>query len=353
MGSIAYYAAGVAWASIFGFSFLVTKSALDSFGPFTLLFLRFALAFGALALLAALRVVKLDYKGKPKAPLALVCALQPVAYFAFETFGVRATATSTAGLILGAMPAAVAAASVPLLKERLSKVQIGGLALSVAGVAAVVLAGTGGSSDGRQADSLTGIALVIGALACAALYNVYSRKASARFTPVETTFAMMASGAAAFAVPAIVELSIGSRAALGRGGAAAACLPGVSEAAGLAGGWAGLLSAPAAAWGAIAYLGILSSVVAFFLVNLSLSRLKAAQAAVFGALVTLVSLAAGVVARGEAFGPLRAFAAAAIIAGVLLTNLGKDTARGRGTFAAGGVPKGGSPKADAPDAASR
>ncbi len=281
--------AGCGWAGIFGLSFLVTKSALEAFTPFQILFLRFALATAVLGLLAAIGVTKLRYRGKPKGILALTCLFQPILYFLFETYGVRDTATSTAGLILGAMPAAVAALAVPLLKERLSAPRAAGLLLSVGGVALVTVAG---GSDGS--DSARGMALVGLALACASFYNIYSRKASAWYGPAEITFAMMASGAAVFGLLALAERAAGGPPL------AARLSPG--------------------AVGAIAYLGLLSSVLAFFLVNLTLSRLKAAQSAVFGALVPAISLAAGALLRGESVGAAKLLGAAAILAGLWATN---------------------------------
>ncbi|OHD17703.1 MAG: hypothetical protein A2Y38_01120 [Spirochaetes bacterium GWB1_59_5] len=307
MGSWKAYAAGVSWSSIFGLSFLVTKGALEAFSPVTLLFLRFALATAALGLLALAGIVKLGYRGKPMLPLVLICLFQPILYFTFETFGLREVASSTAGLIIGALPAAVAALSAPLLREHLAKRQVAGLLLSIAGVALVVMAGDSGSGSGANKavaaaggaapDSLRGILLVVGAMVSAAFYNVYSRKASVRYSPAETTFAMMISGAVFFGLLVMLEAARN--------------------------GWSGLFSrATPAAWGAVAYLGILSSVVAFFLVNLSLARLKAAQASIFGTLTTLVSLVAGVLLRAEPFGLVQVLGASGIVLGVWMTNAG-------------------------------
>lgn len=284
--------AGAGWSTIFGLSFLMTKGALDAFRPSTLLFLRFATATAALGGLAAIGIARLDYRGKPKLPLALVCLFQPVLYFALETYGLRETRSSTAGLILGALPAAVAALSAVALKERLSARQAIGLAASVLGVAAVALAG-GGTEGG--ADSPRGIALIACALASAAVYNVLSRRARLAYSPAELTFAMMASGTAVFGLLALAD-------SLASGGA---FLP---------------PRVPAQAWLAVAYLGLLSSVLAFFLVNLSLSRLKASQAAVFGGLTPCVALAAGVLFRGESAGWLQLCGAAAILVGIWATN---------------------------------
>jgi drug/metabolite transporter (DMT)-like permease len=285
------FLAGIAWSSIFGFSFLVTKSALVAFTPFELLALRFTLAALALLALALAGIIKPSYKGKPKGILAMVCLFQPVIYFTCETFGIKGTASSTAGLILGALPAAVAALSVPMLNERLSARRTAGLILSVAGVALVALAGGGNGG----ADSPVGVLLVTGALVSAAFYNIFSRRASRFYGPEEITLAMMVSGAVFFGAVALAQ-------DIGKTGPSL------------------LARATPAAWGAIAYLGLLSSVVAFFLVNLSLARLKASQASVFGVLTTVVSLAAGALLRGESVGPLKVAGALAIVAGLWATN---------------------------------
>lgn len=287
--------AGTGWSSIFGLSFLMTKSALETFSPFELLFLRFALATLALGLLVLLRLVKLDFRGKPRLPLFLICLFQPVLYFACETFGLRETASSTGGLILGALPAAVAALSMPMLRERLSLRQALGLCASVGGVVLIVVDGRAGSGAGASHDSLRGLLLVVGALASAAFYNIYSRRASRTYKASEITFAMMASGAAFFGLLALAQ-------DLARGGTSLAS------------------GTTPAAWAAVAYLGLLSSVLAFFLVNLSLSKLKASQASAFGTLVTLVSLLAGLVFRGERMDPFKLLGAAAIIGGVWAVN---------------------------------
>jgi len=295
-----YYLAGLGWSSIFGLSFLVTKGALRVFTPFELLFLRFTLAAAAIVALRAIGAVKLSFRGADLRALVPVCLFQPFLYFLCETYGLGETASGTAGIILGALPAAVAAASAAMLKERLSAKQAAGLLVSVAGVVAIVASRAGGANEG--ADSLRGLFLIVGALASAAFYNVFSRKASASLGPAEITFAMMATGAVGFGALALAQdLAVGRR-------------PELAE-------------VPLGAWGAVAYLGLLSSVLAFFLVNLSLSRLKASQASVFGTLTTLISVAAGAILRGESLGPAAIAGAFAIVGGVWATNRGKPSSR--------------------------
>ncbi len=307
----ASYLAGVGYATIFGLSFLVTKGALESLDALDLLFLRFTVAALLMSLLARLGIVKLRFRGRPAAgpgadaaatgargtevrSLVLACLFQPILYFAFETLGVRESATSTAGLVIGALPACVAVLGAFMLDERLTARQTAALALSVTGVALIAVFT---SSDGGEG-STVGFLCLLGAVASATLYNIYSRKASRRFTPAETTFAMMWTGALAFGAVSIV------RGLLAEGAA-----------------WPARLATRALpAAGGILYLGVLSSVLAFFFVNFTLSRLKASQSAVFANLTTVVAVAAGVLLRGERFGLVQAAGAVLIVLGVWGTN---------------------------------
>ncbi len=291
----ANYLAGVGYALIFGFSFLVIKEALVALDPIELLAMRFCLAALIMSVLGLTRIVRLDYRGKPLRDLLVACLFQPILYFVCETYGVRESASSTAGIVLGALPAAVAVLGSIMLNERLSRRQSACLCLSILGVATIVI--WGGAIDGR-AGSLRGFLFLLGAVASATFFNIYSRKSSRSFTPVEVTFAMMWSGAVVFGGLALVRAfaSAGARGPLE------------------------LIGRAAPAWAGILYLGALSSVLAFFFVNFTLSRLKASQSVVFANLVTVVAIVAGVLIRGEAFGPLQLAGSAMIVIGVWGTN---------------------------------
>ena len=263
---------------------MASKIALEELGAFELLFLRFALATIIFALLVAFRIIKVSYRGKPLGQLLVVCLFQPILYFTLETFGIKECSTSTAGLVIGGIPVAVALLAWLILNEKTSPMRMVSLLVSLSGVGFIALSINGGEN------TLSGLLLLIGAMASASLYNVFTRKSSQSFTPMETTLAMMLSGALVFGLfvffqaPPEGSLSLWQR--------AAPVLP------------------------AIAYLGVLSSVVAFFLVNFNLSRLTASQASVFSNLSSAVSVAAGVFFRGEHFGLPQAIGATLILLGV-------------------------------------
>jgi drug/metabolite transporter (DMT)-like permease len=70
----------------------------------------------------------------------------------------------------------------------------------------------------------------------------------------------------------------------------------------------------------VIYLGVFSSVVAFFMMNYTLSKITAAESAVFANLTTVVSIIAGVVFRNEPFFKFQVVGAVLIIIGVWGTN---------------------------------
>ncbi|MCF6095563.1 EamA family transporter [Thermovorax subterraneus] len=65
------YLAGIGFSTIFGFSFLFTKNALDKVDPIKFIGFRFAVAALAVALIAALGIVRVSFKGKSLKPLFL------------------------------------------------------------------------------------------------------------------------------------------------------------------------------------------------------------------------------------------------------------------------------------------
>lgn len=132
----------------------------------------------------------------------------------------------------------------------------------------------GGSGMGDRYH-LLGMFLLIGAVLSSSLYSILSRKLSEEFTPVEMTFAMMWVGAILFNI-----IAFGSHWTNGSF-------------------WDYSFLTNWQVWSALLYLGVLSSVIAFFLMNYMLSRIAASQGAAFINLTMLVSVLAGCIILGE------------------------------------------------------
>lgn len=256
---------------IFGFSFMVTKDALEALGVFQLLGLRFliaALVVTVLALTGAVKVKLTRSKLKMLLPLGL---LEPLVYFVCETLGISLTSVSESGMMIALIPVTIALFSRIILKERLTVRQWVFVAVSFAGVVLVVA--TGGFSG---SGNIAGYVLLLAAVTAAGLYNPLAKRALACCTPAEVTLMMMWSGAVVFNI-------IGVSGAVADGTISTY----ISKA-----------LQPDVLTG-IMYLSILSSIVAYFGVTYALSKINASQTSGFSNLTTVVSVLAGVLIGGE------------------------------------------------------
>ncbi|ABR49814.1 protein of unknown function DUF6, transmembrane [Alkaliphilus metalliredigens QYMF] len=285
--------AGIVVAVVFGFSFMFTKEALGVVAPFHLLGLRFMVATTVLTILKLLGLIKINFKGKRLQVLLVLSLFQPVSYFIFETLGVKMTSSSQAGMMIALIPVVVAILGTIFLKEKPGKIQSVFIGLSVVGVVFIAIM-TGNVDIGS---SLAGIFVLLGAVISAGVFNILSRQSSLRFTPVEITFVMMWVGVVTFNTIAITQHLITGE---------------ITQ-------YFSPLADPTVLT-AILYLGILSSVIAFFMVNFMLSKIEASKSAVFSNLTTVVSIVAGVFIRNEPFYWFHVIGGMMILAGVWGTN---------------------------------
>ncbi len=285
------YLAGLVFSSIFGFSFLFTKEGLELMSPFRLLGFRFALAFLSLSILRIAGIIKIDLKGKNIKLLMLLAIFQPGIYFICETTGMVYTTSSEAGIMIALIPIVVSILAAVLLKEKTTLLQTLFILLSVGGVFFIIFNRGGSDIEGNY----FGIFLLSIAVLAAAFYNIISRKLSLEFRPVEITYVMMGFGAFLFNFIALYQQDFNLV------------------------GYFDILSETKVLI-TIIYLGVLSSVVAFFMMNYTLSKINASQSAVFANLTTVVSILAGVFLRNEPFYKFQIIGAILIIIGVWGTN---------------------------------
>ena len=263
--------AAIIVAVIFGLSFLFTKDVLSYLAPFQLMGLRFTLAVSVMGLLALLRVVKLNIKAADLPDLLKIAIFQPTLYFVFETYGVKFTTVSESSIIIALAPVLITVLSIFMLGEKISAKQFVCIGAAVVGVTVMVLGGNPEESA-DNAKHLLGLFMLIGAVITTALYNVLSRRAAAKHSPLDITFIMMLVGAVVFNLSGILQ----------------------SHLTGTWQNYANALQNSSALIGLL-FLGVLSSVVAFFLLNYALSELPAPRVAVFLNLITVVSVAAGMI----------------------------------------------------------
>lgn len=286
------YLAGIGSAVIFGFSFLFTKEALQVTRPIYFLAYRFTVAFVFISLLAVTRLIRINLRKtlfKELLPLILV---QPLLYFTMEAMGVQRTTSSVAGLMISTIPVFVLILAHIFLGERLRFLQVISVFVALSGVIIVTL-----SRGGEFGAEFLGIIFLFVSIFSAALYNILSRRASLKVRPIEITYFMMFAGFIGFNIIAIIQSL-----ALKELNSYLTSFIHLQV----------LISA--------LYLGTLSSTLAFFLINYTLSRLPASKASVFPYLSTVVTLFAGILIRGESFAITGLFGAALILIGVYGVN---------------------------------
>lgn len=266
--------AAMVFSLVFGFSFMFSKVALELMNPIELIAYRFMLAAITLYILKLFKIIKVDLKGKNIKVLLLVSLAEPVVYFIFESLGISLTSSSEAGLMISLIPVITVLLGVLILKETIKPIQIIFIAMSVGGVVFINLMKDGLSLSGN----FLGIIFLTIAVFSSGFYNIGTKKATESFTAIEVTYVMMWVGAIAFNLMLVVmNLFKGNMMDY----------------------FAPIMSLQAVI--PIIYLAILSSIVAFFMVNYSISKMPVTQFSVFGNLVTLVSIFAGVFILKEDF----------------------------------------------------
>ena len=287
------YAAAVGMTVAFGLSFVATKYALRGFEPLLLALLRFSLAGGILWVVWRLRSRGERVSRRELARLALLGFVSLTVYFSFENLGIARTSASEAAILIGAIPLFVVILNTFTLRERSTARQWVGIALSFAGIAALVLLG-GGAGGG----SLTGNLLVLVASLSAGVYSILARRLLvSRPALFVTTFQNL------FGALFMLPLAL-----------AEAALVGVRH------------PTPRAT-GGLLFLTVVCSFTAYLLLNYAFRFIPASKVAVFINLTPIVAVASAYVLLGERFTPGQAFAAVVVVAGVWLTNSGGGAAR--------------------------
>jgi len=288
------YAAAVGMTVAFGLSFAATKYALRGFEPLLIALLRFTLAGGILWVVWRLRRGPERVSRGEMGRLAALGFVSLTVYFSFENLGIARTSASEASILIATIPLFVVVLNIFTLRERTTARQWAGIALSFAGIAALVLLGGSGAGGG----SLMGNLLVLAASLSAAVYSILARRLLiSRPALFVTTFQNL------FGALFMLPLAL-----------AEAALVGVRQ------------PTPSAA-GGVLFLTVVCSITAYLLLNYAFRFIAASRVAVFINLTPIVAVASAYVLLGERFTPGQALAAAVVVAGVWVTNSGGGAVR--------------------------
>lgn len=288
---------------IFGFSFLFSSLALKAAVPAVVIAIRFSAAFVTLNLIVLVgRIIRrkdgspliaFSLKGKPVRDVILLSICQPIVYFICENYGIVYTSSSFAGIIIATAPFFGIMWDVLLLHEKLGKRSIICAALSLAGVTLTTV----GSSDIHG--SVIGAIFLVVAIVVGTLFAYFAKKAAPWYNPLERTYVMFGLGAAFYIVVAAVQC---------HGKYAEMILPAVKD---------------STFWISILYLAVLSSVVAFLLLNFGNSYMSIGTLNLFANFTTVISIIAGVVILKEPFSVMQVVGSVVILSSVYLSKPGE------------------------------
>lgn len=273
-------------ALMWGGAFVAARFTVAEVPPFTAAFLRFALAAFLLFLL-------LVVKEKPAArlrnhdwPLLVVLGLTGIfGYNALFFTGLKYTTAINGSLIVAINPVAITIIAAIILREAVTVRQAVGILVSLSGVALVV---TGGSADILHNLRFNkGDLIMLGVPLAWALYSVYGKKAMDRYSPLAATTYACIIGAVLLFPAALTERFD----------------------------WTFISPA---SWGAIVYMAVFASVVAFNWYYGGIKTMGAGKASIYINLVPLwTMLLAGVLLHERLVLP-QLLGAGLIITGVYL-----------------------------------
>ncbi len=276
------------WGGTFIAGWQVSRS--HHLGPFSIAFLRFALA--SVLLLSLARVKEGRFPRLNKRQILLVLALGLTGVFAYNTLffkGLSLIEASRASLIVETCPAFIAIASALLFHERLAGLQIVGIPLSICGAVVVISRGdlgqiaTGGVGRGEL--------FLLGCVLNWAAFSLLGQVAMRRLSPlVSISYASLA-GALALAGPALYE--------------------GLAQT---------VLHASLLDWTSIAYLAVCGTVIGFVWYYEGVRLIGTTRAGLFINFVPISAVILAFLMLREPITWSLAVGAALVVSGVYLTN---------------------------------
>jgi drug/metabolite transporter (DMT)-like permease len=273
-------------AVIWGINFVVVKYATHIFSPVAFTGLRvvtaaaflltFVFARGGFALSRhdVIRLLALGTLGNGL-------------YQLFFVHGVARTRAGNAALIVGAAPAFIALAARARGLERVKRMTLAGIALSVIGVA-IVIAGSATSSNSQT--TLIGSVLVFLGVLCWTVYTIMLQPYTKRIDVIQLSAVTMVGGALPLLIASMPALVATEWSKIGPGG-----------------------------WLALLYSSVISMGVAYFFWYRGLRVLGPTRTAVYSNLQPIVALLVAWAFLGEIPTIFQGLGAVTIIAGVFLT----------------------------------
>lgn len=273
---------------VWGLNFIIVKDALSEIDPLTYNAVRFAVGAPALTVIALRSRVALRVSRRDLGLIALATVVGPIGYQVFFVLGLDRTTSTNSALLVATMPAWTAVISIIIGLVMVSRRLMIGIAITLAGVALVVL-GRAGASISLSEDDLLGSGLVLLATIISATGNILKKPLLDRLGGMRITlwsFWMTTVGLALIAAPELVTLSADDL--------------------------------PVSSWPNVLYSGLLAGVGGFTVMNYGLRELGPTRAASYHNFTPIIAGLAGVLVLSEPVGAGLLIGGPLTLAGVLV-----------------------------------
>jgi drug/metabolite transporter (DMT)-like permease len=273
-------------AVIWGVNFSVVKYATHIFDPVAFTGLRVGTA-ALFLVVVALSSERVKLARRDVVGLLLLGALGNGLYQIFFVHGLARTRAGNAALIIGSAPAFIAIAARLRGMERVKRMTLFGIGLSVLGVAFVII-GSAGSSGGSA--TLLGTILVFCGVLCWSAFTIGLQPYATRIKVVQLSATTMVGGAIPLLIASAPYLWSTNWSAVGIGG-----------------------------WLALIYSSVVSMGIAYFFWYRGLRVLGPTRTAVYANLQPIIALIVAWIFLSETPTIFQGVGAATIVAGVFLT----------------------------------
>lgn len=273
-----------------GSTVIASKVVASGLPPFTATALRFAIAFPCF-----LALMRLTGTAWPKLDrrdwiiLLIQAGAGSVGYTTLLIYGLQSASAADAGVIIGTLPVVSAAIAVVVLGERPQRALLVTIAFAAIGVLSIAW-----RSNGNGAHSLTGNALILGAVVCEGLFILLNKRLRTEIPPLALSALMTGIGLAAAAIPAMFETP-----------------------------WTIAITAESL-W-AIVYYALIPTVGGFLLWYAGSARVSGAEASLFTALAPVSALLLAVALLGEQVGWNQIIGVACVLAAVLILGVSRNS----------------------------
>ena len=270
---------------IWGWTFVATRVCLQYIDPVEVLGLRFLIGLPLLLVVVLVKRVRFEFTGRERRAVLLGSAILTL-HFLVQITGLKYTSATNTGWIISVSPLVMAVLAYLILRERLGKRAIIGIAIATAGILLLVSRGKLSSFEWLRS---FGDWLVLASAHTWALYTIVIRDVTRTRHPLAVTVAVLTPAAAMVLGYMMVNSD-----------------------------WSRLAHMPIDGMVAILFLGLLGLAVGHWFWQEGVARVGAARAGIYLYFEPVATTVLAVPYLGEEFGPLTALGGLLVLTGVFI-----------------------------------